>query len=154
MQNHKRPPASLLFIFGGSGDLNYRKLSPALFNLFIDDWMPEKFDIVGIGRTEYAGNSYHEHLLDGISQFSRRKGEQNGKWADFSKHVAYLQMDAEVEEEYQKIAEVVKAKEKEYSVRRRLQWSGQASWVERSSVPRVFSRSSCLNRVTGRVLQF
>ncbi len=114
MQNHKRPPASLLFIFGGSGDLNYRKLSPALFNLFIDEWMPEKFDIVGIGRTEYAGEAYHEHLLDGIKQFSRRKGEQNGKWDEFKKHVHYLQMDAEKEEEYQKIAEVVKAKEQEY----------------------------------------
>jgi len=60
MQNHKRPPASLLFIFGGSGDLNYRKLSPALFNLFIDNWMPERFSIVGIGRTEYAGETYHD----------------------------------------------------------------------------------------------
>ena len=114
MQNHKRPPASLLFIFGGSGDLNFRKLSPALFNLFIDDWMPEKFGIVGIGRTEYAGEKYHEHLLDGIKQFSRRKGEQNGKWKDFSQHVSYLQMDAEKEEEYQKIAELVKSKEKEF----------------------------------------
>ena len=84
MQNHKRPPASLLFIFGGSGDLNYRKLSPALFNLFIDDWMPEKFDIVGIGRTEYSNENYRAHLLKGIQQFSRRKGEENGKWSKFA----------------------------------------------------------------------
>ncbi len=114
MQNHKRPPASLLFIFGGSGDLNHRKLSPALYNLFIDEWMPEKFGIVGIGRRPYDDNGYRGHLLDGIKQFSRRKEEQNGKWAEFSKHVSYLQMDAEKEEEYQKIAEIVKEKEKEY----------------------------------------
>ena len=74
--------------------------------------MPEKFGIVGIGRTEYAGEKYHEHLLDGIKQFSRRKGEQNGKWKEFSQHVSYLQMDAEKEDEYQKIAEVVKQKRK------------------------------------------
>lgn len=114
MQNHKRPPASLLFIFGGSGDLNHRKLSPALYNLFIDEWMPEKFGIVGIGRRPYDDNGYRGHLLDGIKQFSRRREEQNGKWAEFSKHVSYLQMDAEKEEEYQKIAEIVKEKEKEY----------------------------------------
>ena len=66
MQNHKRPPASLLFIFGGSGDLNYRKLSPALYNLFIDKWMPEKFGIVGIGRSEYSDDKYRERLLEGI----------------------------------------------------------------------------------------
>jgi glucose-6-phosphate 1-dehydrogenase len=114
MQNHKRPPASLLFIFGGSGDLNFRKLSPALYNLFIDEWMPEKFGIVGIGRTAYTDDNYRAHLLDGINQFSRRKDEQSGKWKDFSQHIAYLQMDAENENEYQKIAEVVKEKEKEY----------------------------------------
>jgi len=114
IQNHKRPPASLLFIFGGSGDLNFRKLSPALYNLFIDAWMPEKFGIVGIGRTEYTNENYRNHLLDGIKQFSRRKDEQNGKWKEFSQNISYLQMDAEDEAEYQKIAEVVKEKEKEY----------------------------------------
>lgn len=114
MQNHKRPPASLLFIFGGSGDLNFRKLSPALYNLFIDEWMPEKFGIVGIGRTSFTDESYRTKLLDGIQQFSRRKEEQNGKWQDFSQHISYLQMDAEKDEEYKKIADIVKAKEQEF----------------------------------------
>jgi glucose-6-phosphate 1-dehydrogenase len=114
MQNHKRPPASLLFIFGGSGDLNFRKLSPALYNLFIDNWMPEKFGIVGIGRSEFSNDKYRERLLEGIEQFSRRKGKANGQWKDFSQNVSYLRMDAENATEYQKIAEIVKAKEKEF----------------------------------------
>jgi len=114
MQNHKRPPASLLFIFGGSGDLNFRKLSPALYNLYIDEWMPEKFGIVGIGRTPFTDENYRAKLLDGIKQFSRRKDEQNGKWQDFSQHISYLQMDAEKDEEYKKIAEIVKTKEQEF----------------------------------------
>lgn len=114
MQNHKRPPASLLFIFGGSGDLNYRKLTPALYNLFIDDWMPDKFDIVGIGRSEYTNEKYRDHLLTGIQQFSRRKGEQNGQWQKFSQHVHYLQMDASNEADYVKIADIVKQKETAY----------------------------------------
>jgi glucose-6-phosphate 1-dehydrogenase len=114
MQHHKRPPASLLFIFGGSGDLNHRKLSPALYNLFIDNWMPDKFSIVGIGRRPYSNEDYRKHLLDGIQQFSRRKGEQNGKWATFSQNVSYLQMDASNEADYQKIADIVKEKEQEF----------------------------------------
>ncbi|MDR3715667.1 MAG: glucose-6-phosphate dehydrogenase [Puia sp.] len=114
MANHKQPPASLLFIFGGSGDLNYRKLSPALYNLFIDEWMPEKFGIVGIGRSKYNDEDYRKRLLDGIQQFSRRKGEPNGHWDDFSRHVSYLQMDAENDADYQKIADIVKNKEAEF----------------------------------------
>src|SRR5450756_1816336 len=111
MQNHKRPPASLIFIFGGSGDLNFRKLSPALYNLFIDEWMPEKFGIVGIGRSQYNDEDYRTRLLNGLQQFSRRKGEVNGHWAEFSQHVTYLQMDAEKDGDYSKIADIIKAKE-------------------------------------------
>ena len=113
MQNHKQPPASLIFIFGGSGDLNYRKLSPALYNLFIDEWMPNKFGIVGIGRSPYSDEDYRKRLLNGIQQFSRRKGEPNGHWDDFSQHISYLQMDAEKEGDYNKIADLIKAKEAE-----------------------------------------
>src|ERR1044072_4184901 len=91
MQDHKRPPASVLFIFGGSGDLNYRKLTPALFNLFLDDSMPEKFSITGIARTEYSDDDYRKHLLEGIQSFSRRKDDN--KWKDFAEHINYLQMD-------------------------------------------------------------
>lgn len=94
--------------------MNLRKLSPALYNLFLDDWMPEKFDIVGIGRTDYSDENYRERLLDGIKKFSRRKEEFEGKWAEFSQHVTYLQMDAENAEAYSAISEVVKEKEKEY----------------------------------------
>src|SRR6478735_12606596 len=104
--NHKRPPSSLIFIFGGSGDLNHRKLSPALYNLFIDEWMPEKFDIVGIGRRPYDNDSYRQHLFNGIGEFSRRKDDQVGIWQTFSKHVTYLQMDAEKAEEFEKISEI------------------------------------------------
>lgn len=113
MQNHKRPPASLIFIFGGSGDLNYRKLSPALYNLFIDDWMPEKFGIVGIGRSPYNDEDYRKRLLNGIQQFSRRKDESLERWDDFSKYVSYLQMDAEKDSDYQKIDDYIKKKEAE-----------------------------------------
>jgi len=100
MATHKRPPASLIFIFGGSGDLNFRKLSPALYNLAIDSWMPEKFGIIGIGRSKYNDDDYRRRLLEGIQQFSRRKGEPNGQWKEFSQHVSYLQMDAEKGEDY------------------------------------------------------
>ncbi|MEJ7675067.1 MAG: hypothetical protein WKF59_20780 [Chitinophagaceae bacterium] len=64
--------------------LNYRKLTPALYNLFLDESMPEKFHIIGLARTEYDETAYKEHLLDGIINFSRRKDEDR-KWTEFSK---------------------------------------------------------------------
>src|ERR1700712_1075927 len=101
MENHKRPSATLIFIFGGSGDLNYRKLTPALFNLFLDGSMPGKFDITGIARTEYKDDAYKQHLKEGIDNFSRRKDE--AKWNDFAGHINYIQMDIDDEKAYIKI---------------------------------------------------
>lgn len=59
MANNNQP--TIIFIFGGSGDLTYRKLMPALYNLYLDNYLPEKFLIVGIGRTEYTNDAFRDH---------------------------------------------------------------------------------------------
>jgi glucose-6-phosphate 1-dehydrogenase len=83
MQKDKRPSATLLFIFGGSGDLNYRKLTPALYNLFLDDQLPAQLEIVGLARTELTLSAYKKHLFDGIKKFSRRKKDLTTHWKAF-----------------------------------------------------------------------
>jgi len=114
MENHKRPASTLIFIFGRSGDLNFRKLCPALYNLCIDQWMPEKFSIVGIGRTDYTDENYRARLLEGIKDFSRRKNVADDQWKDFSQHVSYLKMDAEKDEKYTGIEQIIQKKEAEF----------------------------------------
>ncbi len=109
----KKLPATLIFIFGGSGDLNYRKLTPALYNLFLEDQMPEKFSIVGIARTDYDETAYKEHLLDGIINFSRRKDEDR-KWLDFSSHISYLKMDVADAAAYTGLQDIAEKKKEEF----------------------------------------
>lgn len=110
--NNKRPPSTVIFIFGGSGDLNQRKLTPALYNLFIDNWMPEKFAIVGLGRTDYSDDKFRTHLNEGIEEFSRRKSEES--WNQFSQSIRYLQMDAGDAAAYHKLTDVVKEYEEQW----------------------------------------
>ena len=109
----KRPPATVLFIFGGSGDLNFRKLTPALYNLFIDGYLPEHVAVVGLGRSPYTDASYRERLLEGVQQFSRRPddGEQ---WKTFAQSISYLKFDVGKESDFPKIAKLVSAREKEW----------------------------------------
>src|SRR2546423_5520236 len=76
--------------------------------------MPDKFGIVGIGRTNYSNEAYHKFLLEGIRQFSRRKDADESHWKEFAQHVSYLQMDAEDENSYLQIADMVKEKEKAF----------------------------------------
>ncbi len=113
--NNKKPKASVIFIFGGSGDLNQRKLTPALYNLYIDGWMPDQFAIIGLGRTKYTDNKFREHLSEGIQQFSRRK-EKNGIWKEFSQNVSYMPMDAEDNASYKSLGDRVQQYEKDWGV--------------------------------------
>ncbi|HNA97440.1 MAG TPA: hypothetical protein PK421_09390, partial [Chitinophagaceae bacterium] len=39
MKDQKQNTPAILFIFGGSGDLTNRKLIPALYNLYIDNFL-------------------------------------------------------------------------------------------------------------------
>ena len=94
METRKNTNPTLLFIFGGSGDLTNRKLIPALYNLYIDNYLPEKFFVIGVGRTSFSSqDEYRNKLLEGVQQFSRRKGEQNGEWKKFSENILYFEKD-------------------------------------------------------------
>lgn len=113
MLDYKKLSSTLLFIFGGSGDLNYRKLTPALYNLFLDNAMPDKFGIVGISRSKYTDEEFKKHLEEGIHNFSRKK-DINGEWSEFSKQIHYLQLDVKDTSHYQQIAQLAKEKEQEW----------------------------------------
>lgn len=109
-----RTPPTLVFIFGGSGDLNYRKLTPALYNLFLDGFLPERFAVAGIGRSVYSDESFRERLWEGVGEFSRRKDEAS--WQTFAPMISYLQMDVADKAAYARITEQVQAKEAEWAV--------------------------------------
>jgi glucose-6-phosphate 1-dehydrogenase len=105
---------TIIFIFGGTGDLAYRKLLPAIYNLYIDKYLPEQFSIVGIGRTEYSETAYLNFLKKGIAEFSRRKDNLETDWKVFSNHIDYIRGDLEKERTYQQIGKHIKNKEKEW----------------------------------------
>ena len=46
-----RPDPCGIVVFGASGDLTYRKILPALYSLYRRGLMPERFYIIGCGRT-------------------------------------------------------------------------------------------------------
>lgn len=52
----------ILTIFGASGDLTKRKLIPAIYDLFKQNLLPDRFAIVGTGRRTFDDDSFREHL--------------------------------------------------------------------------------------------
>jgi glucose-6-phosphate 1-dehydrogenase len=66
-----RPTA--LVIFGGTGDLAQRKLLPALYNLAHDGALPERFELIGIARSQHSDEEFRRQAAESIERFSRRK---------------------------------------------------------------------------------
>jgi len=56
---------TILVIFGGTGDLTWRKLIPALFDLSQDRSLPEDFAIIAVGRGDLKDASLRTHLHQG-----------------------------------------------------------------------------------------
>jgi len=106
---------TIFVIYGATGDLCQRKLAPALYNLFLDGWMPDKFSIIGAGRTELTNEEFRKKLLEGINLFSRNGKATNDKWAAFSEHIFYTAADLNNYEAYQGICNHINACEKEWN---------------------------------------
>ncbi|MGE5221012.1 MAG: glucose-6-phosphate dehydrogenase, partial [Omnitrophica WOR_2 bacterium] len=54
----KQPSATILIIFGAGGDLTWRKLIPALYNLQVDNWLPGEFAMVGVDAKPMSLDEY------------------------------------------------------------------------------------------------
>jgi glucose-6-phosphate 1-dehydrogenase len=84
---------TVIVIFGASGDLTQRKVVPALYNLFLDHWLPERFALIGFARTSFTETSFREHLRQGVDQFSRRGKTDDKDWQAFAPHIHYMSAD-------------------------------------------------------------
>jgi len=80
----KGDPASIV-IFGGSGDLTFKKLIPSLFNLYKRNLLSENTYIMGVGRTELDTKDYRKHIREALGN--------NSKLDDFLKKIYYLNGD-------------------------------------------------------------
>jgi glucose-6-phosphate 1-dehydrogenase len=101
MNSQKKNQPTVFVIFGGTGDLNARKLAPALYNLFLDGWLPEQFAIIGTGRTQLTDEDFRAKLLDDINQFSRTGKAKKDVWPTFAPHVYYQVADVKNADTYQ-----------------------------------------------------
>jgi len=62
-----------LVIFGATGDLAKRKLLPALYNLAHDGGLPERFELVGVSRSDLSHEDYRAAARAAIVEHSRRE---------------------------------------------------------------------------------
>ncbi|HZV07133.1 MAG TPA: glucose-6-phosphate dehydrogenase [Gemmataceae bacterium] len=105
MDSHTHVEPTVVVIFGGGGDLTHRKLVPALYNLFLDRWLPQQFALIGIDRLNQNDADYRQHLREGVDSFSRRGKTKDDEWGRFAPNVTYLSADFTDAGTYAKLSE-------------------------------------------------
>ena len=93
----KRP--ILFTIFGGTGDLTYRKLLPALYNLMATKTLPRELKVFIVGRRDYTTASYGELIRPWIQEHARLPFGEN-VFEALMEHVEYVKMNFTVPEDY------------------------------------------------------
>jgi len=63
-----KPDNHILIIFGGSGDLTRRKLIPALGELQKLGLLPDRFAVLGVGRSKFDDRSYREMIASHLEE--------------------------------------------------------------------------------------
>ena len=90
-------------IFGASGDLTRRKLVPAIYSLFVQNMLPEKFALLGVSRTEFSDDEFRNNMKSAISEF--KEIDDDSKIDDFIKKIFYTSITFNETATYKKLNE-------------------------------------------------
>ncbi len=94
-----------LVLFGGTGDLSWRKIMPALFQAFRHGTLPEGGRIIGVARDDHTDDAYRaliESRFEGVEGAKRPSSEE---FAKFASMLEYLRMDLSQTGDYKRLAD-------------------------------------------------
>lgn len=96
---------STLVIVGATGDLTARKLVPALFNLHLNDGLPDPFRIVGCGRTKLNDLQFRRKMKNALTE---KDILDDSKWDAFSQTLYYRTVDYEDSDSFVHLAKFLR----------------------------------------------
>lgn len=89
LSKHRGAPPTVVVIFGASGDLTARKLTPAIYNLALDGLLPADFFLIGYGRKPMPDEEFQRVSADAIKEFSRRELRED-VWSRLAPRTLYV----------------------------------------------------------------
>lgn len=101
--NSKNIKDQALVIFGASGDLTYRKLIPAVFDLYKQNSLPNNFAVLGVARSSFSDETFREKMKEGIKKFAMAKGASDEDIDLFCQKLHYLSIKTDDAAEYSKL---------------------------------------------------
>jgi glucose-6-phosphate 1-dehydrogenase len=89
-----------LVFFGGTGDLTWRKLMPALFQAFRHGKLPSGGRILAVARDERSDEAYRAFIQERFSEVEPSKRPTDEEFARFAELLHYRRMDLSKPEDY------------------------------------------------------
>ncbi len=89
-----------LVFFGGTGDLTWRKLMPALFQAFRHGKLPPGGRLLAVARDERSDDEYRAYIHERFAAVEASKRPSDEEFARFAKLLHYRRMDLSQPEHY------------------------------------------------------
>ena len=87
-----------IVIFGGAGDLAFRKLLPALYMAHLHQRLPEGTRVLGVGRQPWSRDEYqafiNQHSTPFVDAETRASASHASDWPAFLSRLDYVPLDA------------------------------------------------------------
>ncbi len=98
----------ILVIFGSNGDLAKRKLLPAIFQLYLDNLLPERFAVIGAGSQEKTEETNRIDVGNSMLEFAKTGATENPeKLQSFLEHLYYKKVHNQTEEDFGDLKEYI-----------------------------------------------
>ncbi len=112
----ENPKNLIIVIFGASGDLTARKLMPAIYSLGLQKLMPEKYAILGVGRTKMSDGDFRAKMSKAIISYTGEEISDENLIAGFTKDLYYFSLDSISETGYTELKTLLQDLDKKYSI--------------------------------------
>lgn len=99
-----------LVLFGGTGDLAWRKLMPALFQAFRHGTLPQGARIIGVGRDHLSHEQYRQQIHDRFNQVELAKRPSETEFAQFAQLLEFVRMDLSKPDDYATLASTLRTR--------------------------------------------
>jgi glucose-6-phosphate 1-dehydrogenase len=99
-----------LVFFGGTGDLTWRKLVPALFQAWRHGKLPEGGRILAVARDERSDDDYRQFIKERFVEVESAKRPSDEEFERFAALLQYRRMDLSLPEHYAGLKEWVAAR--------------------------------------------
>jgi glucose-6-phosphate 1-dehydrogenase len=96
-----------LVLFGGTGDLAWRKLMPALFQAFRHGTLPEGGRIIGVARDDLSHEQYRALIASRFGGVELAKRPSEDEFARFAAMLHFLRMDLSKPEDYARLSSML-----------------------------------------------